>query len=345
MNRSNTIDLLRGFAVLIMIFANSAPYFINLDQEYFLRFLFSLAAPIFLIITGYCSQISYRNNSSSLQKHLKRIVQIFFIGAFIDFVFWQAIPLISFDILYLIAISQLVLLIFRRSNALLFWLILLGVLVANFMLHSNLNYRFDNPDYSWINLDLDSLSRSNPVQRMIYDGWFPLFPWLGLVVLGALLPTFKYLLLRKSLYFVILGLGILASSYYLLLGQTVEVRDDYLELWYPAIGYSLFIPLAMYFLTMGLINVEIKGASIFGQFLKILGRNSLFVYFIDAMLIAMVSFFDLKIGTETFLFNSLYLVVLIVLIFLCTVLIDTMRNKQVWNAVPWFVKYILGFNK
>ena len=106
-NRLETIDFLRGCAILIMIVANSTPYFFNFSDQIALRYIFSLAAPAFIFLAGYTSQMNHDNGKPET---LYRILQILVIGMGIDLFIWGSTPLYTFDVLYLIAISKFILL-------------------------------------------------------------------------------------------------------------------------------------------------------------------------------------------------------------------------------------------
>ena len=60
--RLNTIDFLRGIAVFIMIISNSTPYIFNLSSYNTIRIIFSLAAPIFIFLSSYTTQMNFENN-------------------------------------------------------------------------------------------------------------------------------------------------------------------------------------------------------------------------------------------------------------------------------------------
>lgn len=344
MNRSDIIDLVRGIAVLIMIFANSSPYFIVLDNQYTLRFVFSIAAPIFLIITGYCSQSSYINSTQVFKRHLLRIFQIFIIGSFIDAVFWRSVPIVTFDILYLIAISQLVLLFINKLGPKALILFILLIFVGNYLAHNTWIYRFENPDFNFQTVKFKLLFKADVFQRMLFDGWFPILPWMGFVFLGALSFHFKQVIdYIKNILFSI-GAILLVAAFILMFNQAGSVRDEYLELWYPAKGISLLIPFSVYFMLMGLITRDLFFKSLSSEWLKILGRNSLFVYVINAMIIVLVSFWDLIINEETFTINIAMMIALFLLIVYSTKLMDNSKKKQSWHSIPVIFKYLLGYN-
>ena len=64
--RNSNIDFCRGIAILIMVLANSAPYIlINVNPPFFLRFLFSIAAPVFVFLSGYSLMMSIQKGKSN----------------------------------------------------------------------------------------------------------------------------------------------------------------------------------------------------------------------------------------------------------------------------------------
>ena len=113
LERFDTIDFFRGIAVLIMIIANSTPYLFDFSNLNLIRIIFSLAAPIFIFIAGFTTQM---NKINKKPESLTRIIQILIIAIFIDFFIWHSIPLFTFDVLYLIGFSKIILFLFNKFN-------------------------------------------------------------------------------------------------------------------------------------------------------------------------------------------------------------------------------------
>ena len=199
MERSHSLDLIKGFAVLVMIFANTSIYFFNFKEFNFLRLICSLPAPIFIVLTGYFTQMNLLKKDAKKRALISRALQILFLATFIDLVIWQNIPFITFDILYLIAFSQLIL-IFCNSkyfNGLIF-LIFLG----NFLLPYITTYRFEIDDIPLqLFVGYKSILIAAPLKRMIYDGWFPIFPWIAFALMGALAYKKRLIFSNKSNFF------------------------------------------------------------------------------------------------------------------------------------------------
>ena len=253
MKRFNSIDAIRGFAVTIMIIANTTPYFIDIEDNNLIRFLFSLAAPIFLIITGFVSQLTLSNLDLNRTKFVSRIFQILFFGVLIDLLFWKSIPFMTTDILYLIAFSQFFLLITLKNKTQLF--LILFIFLISFQAHYLFNYRFEIPDLSInSNLNFTDIIINNPFKRFFFDGWFPVLPWMGFILLGAASFRFKSLISKFNSIFLISGFVLLFLSYLLIHNNFFPIRDHYLELWYPANGLVLLIPFSMFLIVIGFVN-------------------------------------------------------------------------------------------
>jgi uncharacterized membrane protein len=103
--RNKTIDSFRGMAIIIMIAANSWPYIYPYDNcPFLLRVLFSTAAPIFIFLSGYVYQ--FQNSLKGKRPLYKRPLQILLLAVLIDSLVWKIVPFVTFDVLYLIAISM-----------------------------------------------------------------------------------------------------------------------------------------------------------------------------------------------------------------------------------------------
>ena len=338
MGRSSTIDILRGVAVIIMIFANTTQYFIDLSNQNFVRFIFSLTAPVFLVITGYVTEILLNSITHSKKKITLRIFQILFFAIIIDLVFWKAMPFVTFDILYLIAASQLFLILINKRHQ---FAVVLIVLIGTLVMHAAFEYRFDIPDLTLDNLNQKDIVRSiQPLKRFLFDGWFPIFPWLGFVFLGAIGRQYYAAIETKKNYFLLTGLFLLIIM--ILVNRNIQFlqRDFYLEIWYPATGVILLIPLATFLIIAGLISRTIISSNIFINFIIILGRNSLFVYVFNALLIALV--LDFKLNNSSI--DSRYVLLIVILTILTsTLLIERFRRSKIWPIVPKGIKFLLGY--
>jgi hypothetical protein len=331
MERNYNLDLLKGFAVIVMLFANTTPYFFYLDDNLYLRLFFSIAAPIFIISSGYITQKNIETTHKNKSKLYYRIFQILFFGVFIDYFCWHAIPFISFDVLYLIAFSQLFLL-FINKNYLLFLTSILFIL--SILLHQNIEYRFFISELK--TFSLNNFIDTNPLKRYFFDGWFPILPWLSFFLLGSLSSIFDKELIKFKFLFV--PLGVFGFIIFIILTNNYiqPVRDNYLELWYPLNGNSLLIPMSVLLIFIGIINFKVINNKILTQIIIDLGKNTLFVYTINAIVISLMSDFYNK-GFN----NKLLFTFIIFAMILLTLLLQRFKSSLIWSKTPKFIKFIL----
>lgn len=335
MERNYIIDLFKGLAVFIMIFANTSPYFFNLNDQLIIRFLFSLAAPVFIICSGYITKKNLSNLEFKKSKLLFRIFQILFFAAFIDFFFWHSIPFITFDVLYLIGFSQLFLFIINKKYLMYFLII---TFLISILLHNSFIYRFDINEIK--SFSLNTIFDANPLKRMFFDGWFPVFPWLTFFMLGSLSSEFScsFIKYKKTL---------ILSSFFLMIfflikfsKNTFEIRENYLELFYPLNAYTLLIPISVFVLIVGTLNSGIKENNIFINFIINLGKNTLLLYVLNALIVAYISDNYLNIhlsSTEKALSFCLVISILLVI----SVLFEKLKKTNYWIKTPKAIKFIL----
>ena len=333
MERNSALDFIKGLAVVIMIFANTAPYFFNFESEFFIRIIFSVAAPIFIISSGYITQINISNPELKKSKIIYRIFQILFFAVVIDTLFWHSIPFITFDVLYLIGFSQLILLIINKKYLI---FITSAVFVLSLIVNQYLNYRFSINELT--SFSISSLIEANPIKRMLFDGWFPLLPWLSFFLLGSI--SFIYLKdkLKSRLAFLQIGLTLLVM--YFISGDIPKIRNSYLELWYPLNGLALLIPFGVFFSINGLLNYKIKVDSIISKLIIIIGKNSLFVYTFQAFIICIIIENKLLQNlTMTQKIGSFYLVIIFVLVIVF--IFQKIKNYSFWLKTPKMIKFLL----
>ena len=201
--RNSNLDLLRGIAVVIMIFANSAPYVLTASSPpLLLRMVFSCAAPVFVFLSGYSLNLALENHKP-ISALYKRAVQILCIAITIDVLVWNIVPFETFDVLYLIGISQIVLIGIHPLSHKLKWCLFIGLLIIYFVLKNMFSYRLDLTEHEIINFSFTDFSLSSSIKRLLYDGWFPLLPWFLVSLLGYLVNNFG-IVIKKIIGF---GLG------------------------------------------------------------------------------------------------------------------------------------------
>lgn len=280
--RINAIDELRGLAVVIMIAANAFPYFHDVNGCHILmRILFSTAAPIFIFLAGVSLSLSLEKGKQEGTIAL-RIFQVLFFGIFVDMVFWSIAPFSSMDVLYLISYSLGILLWLQRFHV---WLIgCLGILSFSFGLLGVTQYNFDIIDFA-VSSFFSEAHRRAMFHRAMFDGWFPLFPWFGVVVLGYLFWQKRQRILRHKKVLFVFGVItiIVASIFYVSAKFPVNpLRSGYTEIFYPVSMSFLFFMTGILSLAAGLTTLASFGWSV----LRFLGSMSLPSYVLHACVLS-----------------------------------------------------------
>lgn len=188
--RSHTIDMIRGFALLWMTCfhaAFDANYFGWLDADFrgsiFWTAQRSMIVGLFILCAGYVQALAIQRNQS-WKRFFYRWSQIVFCSGLVTvgsiFIFPESY--IYFGVLHGIAVMLILvrcLLIFDKKWIL--WLaLLMGAFPYIFLLFSNQRWidLFGNSSLLWVGL---SAKKPNT------EDFLPIFPWLGVMLLGAAL--------------------------------------------------------------------------------------------------------------------------------------------------------------
>lgn len=190
------VDFARGLAILGAVLYNyifALKYFkiYTLKGGHLFWWLFPrIIAGTFLLLVGLSLTLSYsravkkRKRKSLFLKYFKRGVKIFLLGLGITLVTFIFLPegFIAFGILHLIGVSIIFAYPFLRYDFSNFVNLILGVifLVTGIYL-TNLTF-----DFNWL-LWLGFI----PSKFYTVD-YFPIFPWLGFVLIGIFLGNFLY---------------------------------------------------------------------------------------------------------------------------------------------------------
>jgi uncharacterized protein len=225
--RDPFIDFARAFALLLMFFAHLLPHFTKtgLDAIFVLRLVSSFPAPLFLLLTG----LNFSANQG-LKNVLYKSLVFLGIGAFMDVVIWGIIPFYSFDVFYVIGLGYLLLYFYSKWS--LFWQIwvLCSIVLAAIFLQ--VNYQKNIPEVTFS--QLDAYKFKEVLQNLLFNGWFPLFPWLLFILIGFTCKKYQLLQRFKNAFSFLLSLVILFISIYLLSKSTLFEPDFAVELFYPA---------------------------------------------------------------------------------------------------------------
>jgi len=189
MERFYEIDLMRGIAIILMVFFH---FFDDLyifrgydiGSEIFWKLPY-LIITIFTFLVGVSLTLSYsrslKSDKPSFKKYLKRGLKIFSWGLVITVVTWIVMGegFIIFGILHMIGVSVIIaypLLKYRYVNLTL----ALGIFAADFMFSG---YYPTHPYLLWLGFP--------PVNIAMFD-YIPIIPWFGVVLLGIFFGNTVY---------------------------------------------------------------------------------------------------------------------------------------------------------
>jgi uncharacterized membrane protein len=276
--RSHAIDALRGAAIVTMFAANLAGPCLRPPHPMWLRIYGSFAAPTFVLLAGMMTSMSSR--PAPLPRLLKRSALLLLLAIGIDVLCWGIDPFETFDVLYLLGLALPVAGLCSRLGLWVHLSIAGAIVLITPWLHRAVGYGPLLPDqlaYPW------------PVwRRLLVDGWFPVFPWLGLALLGGALGRLNPLTEARRHWLVPLGSALvtLGAVGWWAAPPAIVTRAGYSELFYPPSPQYLAVALGAVLLMLALFDQLERRFSL--RWLVVLGRSSLLLYVMHVALIAFV---------------------------------------------------------
>jgi uncharacterized membrane protein len=185
MKRFSEIDFARGFAIVMMLASNfitDLQYFYNYDAHQTFWWLFAtVTACLFLLIVGISLNLSYATDKN-IWKFAKRGALIFALGLIITAVTWIFVPqdFIMFGVLHLIGISIIIGYPFLKLDKKFALVAGITCLIVGFFVTKVIA---SNNYLMWAGFTTASFSSLD---------YFPVFPWLGLVLIGLFLGKWLY---------------------------------------------------------------------------------------------------------------------------------------------------------
>ena len=356
--RDTSVDILRGLAIFTMIAANMAAHSLLEPHTFAFRVYGSLAAPMFVFLAGMMVSYTATIKAHGFPYYLKRAGAVLLVASLIDVFLWDILPFVTYDVLYIIAFAMPVIYFYNKLNRVLQIMLIVVIFGMTPILQWYLGYSDYPPEVivsegNWmVNL------KEIPVwKHFLFEGWFPLFPWLGVSLLGAFVGSFKFktapdvfnknLLITGSLLFVV-GIGMWlffnpelttnegfsgapkSDTFY----KFLITRAGYSELFYPPSIFYLFTFLGSIILLIPLMYKLQKSPVL--NLLTVYGKSSLLVYISHTVFIAFV--FN-RLDAYTFWpFVGLYLIHALVLWLLCFVVQKLKHGKK----LPFLINMILG---
>lgn len=287
-DRDTRLDALRGIAVLLMTEQHLGIWLVDLKRYagelgplVYLNMLGGLAAPLFILLAGVGA--AYASETLSFRTSLSRGARLLLIGLGLNLLTpgWFSAP--SFYVLHLLGVWLMLSPLFRKVSFAGLCALTVGVLAA-----AVLGQIWLETPAQLTNRVMSGRTGKGLVRLALFEGHFPIFPWLAAALLG-LLAGRLYRADRKGpllgLGLACLGLSLSASLPALLLGRAARLLP------WRALSSFEFYP-ASPALILGLSGVGIlflRAASSFSpprsmQVLVLLGRTSLTLLVVHVVL-------------------------------------------------------------
>ncbi len=342
--RVEGIDALRGLAIVAMIVANAAGVLLAEPHPFALRAFGSVAAPIFVTLAGLMVGLAAAGGRRTLFDFVKRGAGLVLVAAVLDIGLVGWLPMMTFDVLYIVGLSLPLAFLVARGPLWLQWTAPLTLFALTPILQAALGYRVEmplvdraTPPVEWLSLVPDA------ARRFGVDGWFPMFPWLGFALFGVLLERWRrepQSIVRPDARLALLLMAFGGLLWWLAPGP-METRKGYSELFYPpSLGYILTAA----GLVLGLLATSQRwGQSPAGMMLQPLGRSSLFLYLAHLVLLELVwhPLFgrELELGEYVSATSALAMLIWVLAAWL-SALKATLRDRGV--RLPGAVLFLLG---
>ena len=254
MERNRSIDMLRGFAIVTMMVSNLSAVVLAQSAPFILRLVGSLAAPLFILLSGFMVSLTADGHNFSYFL-FNRGAWIVSVGIFVDLVVWQIYPLMSVEVLYLIGISIPLAYLAYKLKSYQRLAIALGIFILAPVLHRAIGYTYFPTEFHLLSGApvTEVKNQTGIINHWFVDGWFPIFPWLGVSILGVELgKAFKCAKLKaftSALVYIGSALTIIGSLSFVFAYPQIFIRNTWSDLFYPptiqylalAIGICLLI--------------------------------------------------------------------------------------------------------
>jgi uncharacterized membrane protein len=348
-----------------MIPANMSALVYAEPHDFWFRISGSFAAPLFVLLSGYMVAGNTTAKNRTFGYFALRGLLLLAVATLIDLM-WGVIPFMTFDVLYVIALATpLIWLFLRIRSAAVQWGIVVLLLAAGPLLQHAIGYAaypieiYFNPENQ---VDLPEAEaailaglqdngacccqmwwtfKGNVLRNLMVEGWFPLCPWLGISLLGALLAglrkpvegrrTFGRMGLPAGI-----GLLVVGSILWVLMPGEMFVREGYSELFYPPTAGFMLAAIGLTVLLFELL--ERVAASVVLNPLRWLGEASLLMYILH---LALINYYLAEAwpeqGLGTFLLVDAAATVVLMLVGL-----GVQKLKGVWTSRPMIVRFLLG---
>jgi len=280
---------------MLMVGANTIPYLLVPPAPLWLRAISSIAAPTFILLSGMMVALSVGRKNYDLWYFLSRGIIVVLLAAALQVATWGSLPFIDMDVLYLIGISLPIAYFFLKLEPRVRWIVIGAIFCLAPVFQVLFGYGTDT-----LHASATALMNPGPfpglmeiIHQWLIDGWFPVFPWLGISLLGAQLGTIRWKggtvgsFATKKIVAIALGLIATGTACMALFPGPLYTRDGYVELFYPpTIGFLL----AVSGVVIGLFVLAdmLPPRSRVTDPLRALGECSLAIYLLHSLVIAWI---------------------------------------------------------
>lgn len=344
MFRDIPVDILRGLAITIMIGANIIPFLLAPPVPFWVRMIASIAAPLFIFLSGMMVALSCHTKYRTFSYFAIKGILIICIASAIDLIAWGYLPFTGMDVLYLIGFSlpivYLVLSLPSEGRLAVF----LGIFIASPVLRELLGYTalpLQIPVSSLLTGAVGLPSVADVLSQWLISGWFPVFPWLAIALLGAEAGAFRWhrrtitSFARRDFASLAGGALLLGFVFWYMMPVPTLIRSGYVELFYPPEPEFLFFMVSAIF-CLFIIADLLPGENRFLDPIRAMGECSLAMYIIHITLIAVIiAPWNLEVPLVQFL--AVYLLFVLVMVFIAYAL----RKMRRGIRNPSFVVRVL----
>ena len=339
--RDDTIDIVRGIAIFTMVASNMTPYVLSGDSPIWLRFYGTFAAPLFIFLAGMMIKVAGNNRRHSLEYYLIRGMALVGIGAVIDVYIWGLVPFLTMDVLYLIGLAMPLCYFLGKCPSALRYIVAMTFFAITPFLQELFSYRH-SPDSFMLASGItfaEVVDQTQFVRGWLIDGWFPLFPWLGVAFAGYLVGEVRISHSSFANVKVMLtGLSSLLLGSFWWLVQPVErfMRGGYPDLFYPPTLAFFLVAAGVTLLLFYLVDCT-KASLVYSPF-KLYGKCSLLMYILHTIVIGKYFWPQSQDGAalELGAFLQTYLLFMMGLL-LVAWLINQLKPKELHPAIRFFI--------
>ena len=340
-NRDISIDILRGIAIFIMLGANVVGYVTPCENHpIWFDIYSSYAAPIFILIAGYMTAVNSYKKHTSLLYYAKRGGLLIITAAIIDTILWQQIPFVSFDVLYIIGIGIIVVFLLEKKPVWIKSCFVITVLVITAIMQKYLEYAEYPIEIELFSdqSDFSDLTCIGAFKGLLFDGWFPIFPWITFPILGSIMAHYrnKWNNSTANLKTFIPGIMLTVIGFvWLYLGYTSKTaenafdllikREPYGEIFYPAtIAYILTgIGIILFLFSF----VDKTRNAVMWKPLIFFGRTALFNYILHTAIVAYFIYPFFEDNPKNLSAGWITYVLMVLICFVCSVAIQIIKKK------------------